>query len=121
MKDKNGFTLIEVMASIAIMGAALGVLLALVAGGLRLAKEANGRTGLVLAASERFGSMFEGLMEEGVSEGVTGDGFAWRMEAYPYGAAVDGAPRLLKVVVTTTDLASGAEFRLISLKGLSGG
>lgn len=121
MKGSRGFTLIEVMASVAIMGAALGVLLVLVSGGLRLAKETNGRTGLVLAASERIGSMFDGLIEEGVSEGVTGAGFAWRMEVYPYGEAGDGGPSALKVVVTTRDLASGAEFRLTSLKGLSGG
>ncbi|GEM_PF-5762257 len=120
MRGSAGFTLIEVMASAAVMGAAIGVLLVLISGGLRLAKETNGRTGLVLAASERFGAMFDGFIEEGVSEGVTGSGYAWKMEVYPHPEG-DGGPRALKVVVTARDLASGAEFRLISLKGLPGG
>lgn len=121
MKGNAGFTLIEVMASAAVLGAAIGVLLVLISGGLRLAKETNGRTGLVLAATERFGAMFDEFEEEGVYEGVTGAGFAWKMEVYPYRASGDDGPGALKVVFTTRDLASGAEFRLISLKGLPGG
>jgi general secretion pathway protein I len=76
----KGFTLIEVVVGIAILGIALTVIIELFAGGLRLARTSKEYTKAVSYAHtkmEDIGSQQN--IEEGVSEGEFDDVYHWRV------------------------------------------
>lgn len=116
MKTESGFTLIEVMASIVILGLAIGALIGLISGGLRLASDMKEKTDIVLAAKERLSqAMSVESMKEGATAGRTREGIEWRLEIAPFGAQ-DGRSRVFEVAVSAKDPDSGSEFFLRTLR-----
>ncbi|OGP13215.1 MAG: hypothetical protein A2054_05285 [Deltaproteobacteria bacterium GWA2_55_10] len=116
MKAESGFTLIEVMASMVILGLAIGALLGLISGGLRLASDMKEKTDLVLAAKARLTqAMSSESVMEGAAAGRTREGIEWRLEIVPFGAQ-DGRPRVFEVAVSAKDPVSGSEFFLTTLR-----
>jgi general secretion pathway protein I len=80
-RSDKGFTLIEVVVAVAILGIALTVVIELFAGGLRLARTSKEYTKAVSYAHtkmEDIGSQQN--IEEGVSEGEFDDVYHWRVE-----------------------------------------
>jgi general secretion pathway protein I len=76
----RGFTLIEVVVALAILGIALTVIIELFAGGLRLArtsKEYTKAVNYVNAKMEEITS--RQILEEGITEGEFDDTFHWRV------------------------------------------
>jgi general secretion pathway protein I len=79
--DKRGFTLIEVVVALAILGVGLVVIIELFSGGLRLGKAAEEYTkavGFARAKMEEI-SVLE-KMEEGEKEGEFDKEYRWKME-----------------------------------------
>jgi general secretion pathway protein I len=103
-RGQEGFTLLEVMAAIAILGIGIVMVIQLFSGGLGLAKASDDYTRKVLVAKEKMAdSLLPEKLEEGVRKGVTDDGFSWSVEISPYDLkkADSGAKaRIFKVVVS---------------------
>jgi len=77
---RGGFTLIEVVVAIAILGIALTVIIELFAGGLRLArtsKEYTKAVNYVNTKMEEIGS--QQTLQEGITEGEFDETFHWRV------------------------------------------
>lgn len=76
----KGFTLIEVVVSLAILGIALTVIIELFAGGLRLARTSKEYTRAVSYAHARMEEINSQTdIEEGTSEGDFDDVYHWRV------------------------------------------
>jgi len=76
----KGFTLIEVVVGIAILGIALTVIIELFAGGLRLARTSKEYTKAVSYAHTKMEDIgLQQNIEEGVSEGEFDDVYHWRV------------------------------------------
>lgn len=79
--ERRGFTLIEVVVSLALLGIGLMVIIELFAGGLRL-----GRAAVEYTKATHYGRMkldelvFKPPLEEGVEEGEIDQIYRWRME-----------------------------------------
>ncbi len=83
-----GFTLLEVMVSVAILGIGILMVVQLFSGGLLLAGSVRDYTDTVLFAKETMArALIEDELPEGVTSGVSDDGFEWSIEVIP----VDGA------------------------------
>lgn len=80
-RNKNGFTLMEVLVAIAILGIGLGILLELFSGGLRSARTSEEYTRALWYGKAK---MEEMLTAKDLSEGVTEDTFdsqfSWKSE-----------------------------------------
>jgi len=75
VSDESGFTLIEVLASVSVMGIALLVIIRLLSGSLALAGGLNAYSGLVAEARERMNTLLlDDALDEGKASGVTEDG-----------------------------------------------
>jgi general secretion pathway protein I len=102
-RAQAGFSLLEVMAAVAILGIGIVMVIQLFSGGLGLAKASDDHTRKVLVAKEKMaGALLPDELKEGVTRGVTEDGFSWSVEISPYEAKKgdDGAKaRIFKVVV----------------------
>ena len=98
-----GFTLLEVMAAIAILGIGIVMVIQLFSGGLALVKSSDDYTRRVLLAKEKMAeSLSSGSLREGSANGVTVDGLAWAVDVSPYGLKDADGPgaRVFKVVVS---------------------
>lgn len=101
MKGSRGFTLLEVLVALAILGLAVVTILQLFSQGLRLLKLSGDHQRAVLLADQKAREVEP--TAEGIESGQDGE-FAWerRVEAYPVPVEliVPGAPvRLLQVSV----------------------
>jgi general secretion pathway protein I len=126
MKDKRGFTLMEVLVAISILGIGLGIILELFSGGLRSAKISEEVTKAVWYGQSK---MEELLNTKELSEGTTEDAFdaqfAWKTEIKkanpPLGLAEkDPAPLpidLYQILVKVT-WQSGKNHRSFELESL---
>jgi general secretion pathway protein I len=77
---RNGFTLIEVVVALAILGIALTVIIELFAGGLRLARASKEYTKAVNYVNTKMEEMdSQRTLEEGITEGEFDETFHWRM------------------------------------------
>ena len=77
---KQGFTLIEVVVAVAILGIALTVIIQLFAGGLRLARASKEYTRAVNYANAKMEEInSRQTLEEGITEGEFDDTFRWRV------------------------------------------
>lgn len=90
MSDESGFTLIEVLVALVILGLSVGGVLAAIANGLSLAHRGKGE----LAASALAQSLLDRVgrdlpLEDGERSGLAEDGLNWRLTVAPYGAPRD--------------------------------
>lgn len=119
-----GFTLLEVMVSVAILGIGLLVIIQLFSGGLSLARATGDHTASVLLAREVMAeTLLERPLEEGEKSGVTEDGFSWRVVVKPYGEKFDEFNQAMRVLMVIVDVESGEKgiksYRLTTLKTVS--
>lgn len=109
-----GFSLLEVMAAVAVLAVAVAALLQLSSGGLRLARGVQESTALVAAADESLmtvitgGAQAESFFREGNIE--------CRTRSFPFRNKEGGSRKIMKVIVTAKNTATGAEFTLTTLK-----
>ncbi|MEI9886380.1 MAG: prepilin-type N-terminal cleavage/methylation domain-containing protein [Rhizomicrobium sp.] len=92
MSDRRGFTLVELLVSLAILSVALAVLLAAISSSLdrsRLGRDEALAQSLVQSLLARAGT--EGPLRGG--EGVYAGGYRWRLAVTPYGGGDDAAAR----------------------------
>jgi general secretion pathway protein I len=79
-RSEEGFTLIEVVVALAILGITLTVIIELFAGGLRLARTSKEYTKAVSYAHTKMEDIVsQQNIEEGVSEGEFDDIYHWRV------------------------------------------
>ncbi|MBI2414099.1 MAG: prepilin-type N-terminal cleavage/methylation domain-containing protein [Deltaproteobacteria bacterium] len=104
MIDKDrGFTLIEVLASLSVMGIALLVIIRLLSGSLALASGLNAYSGLVMEARERMNSLLlDDSLVEGEAGGVTEDGVEWHASVKG-GNNAEGNDGFISIEVRVTD------------------
>jgi len=77
---EQGFTLIEVVVAVAILGIALTVIIELFAGGLRLARVSKEYTKAVNYANAKMEEIAsQETLEEGITEGEFDETFHWRV------------------------------------------
>lgn len=85
---KNGFTLIEVLVAIAVLGTTLGLIMALFASGLRSARLTEGYSQALLLAREKMDDalIWKGSDSEEVDEEESGtvQGFSWEKIVNPF-------------------------------------
>lgn len=103
INEDRGFTLIEVLASVSVMGIALLVIIRLLSGSLSLASGLNAYSGLVMEARERMNSLLlDDSLVEGTSSGVTEDGIEWHASVKGNSGA-DGDNGVISIEVRVTD------------------
>lgn len=111
---EEGFSLLEVMAAVAVLAIAVAALLKLSSGGLLLARGVQDRTALVAAAEESLAAAMAGgeqtrsILSEGNIE--------CRVESLPFRKKEGSREKVMKIIVTARSTATGAEFILTSLK-----
>lgn len=110
--SESGFSLLEVMAAVAVLGFTVAALLKLASLGLTLARDVRETTALVSAADGQLrAALAGGLLEEGP---FSKDGIECEVESVPYGEDQDSA--VMKITVTARDKATGAAYTLTTLK-----
>lgn len=84
---ESGFTLLEVMASLAILGIGILAVVNLFSGGLGLAGRSRDHTAMTMLAREKMYEAFLGtVLKEGITNG-SANGMEWTVEVSPYDAA----------------------------------
>jgi general secretion pathway protein I len=92
----SGFTLIEVMIAITILGISLVLVMQLFAGGLRAARTSCDYSRAVLHAKDKIEDLTSNPVQD---SGVFDDGFKWETEVEPYKEVKDDPVKLLKIKV----------------------
>lgn len=121
-RDDLGFTLIEVMAALAITGIGILVVLQLFSGGLASAKASGDYSIAVFHAREKLSeeSLKEDL-EPGVKSGDTVDGYRWTVEVAEYeDEYFKDSPDIgiYRIIVKVRNPEGKKEFKLETLKTL---
>lgn len=120
MKNKgvSGFTLIEVIVAMAIVGISLVMIMQLFSGGLRASRASCDYTRAVVHAK----NMMEELSFNPVTDsGDFVDGFTWQTEVEPYEESEENGYKLLKlkVIISWGDvLRKPKSIQIVSLKTL---
>lgn len=100
--DKSGqagFTLLEVMATVTILGIGIVMVIQLFSGGLSLVKSSDDYTRKVLVAREKMTeTLLSGKLKEGRTTGTTDDGLGWAVEVRAH--AKEANATVFKVVVS---------------------
>lgn len=110
-KRDAGFTLLEVLAAFAILGAGILVVIRLFMSGTWFAASLEDTTGLVLAAREKMDEALASRhLEEGVTKGVDSGGRGWEVRITPE----NGKDMVLKLDVTVEK--GNRSFTLTTLK-----
>jgi prepilin-type N-terminal cleavage/methylation domain-containing protein len=111
---EEGFSLLEVMAAVAVLAVAVAALLKLSSGGLRLARGVEDKTTLVAAADE---SLMAAIAGDAQEESFFRDGnVECRTQTFPFRNKAGSGRRIMKIIVTAKNRATGAEFTLTTLK-----
>lgn len=111
---EEGFSLLEVMAAVAVLAFAVAALLKLSSGGLRLARGAQDSTTLVAAADE---GLLAAITGDAQAEGFFYEGtIECRTQAFPFRNKEGSSQKLMKIIVTAKNTTTGAEFTLTTLK-----
>ncbi len=114
MRD-DGFTLIEVLVALTILGMSLGVVLG--AFSQSLARTEAGRR--EMAARTLAQTLLGDASASGEHSGRTADGLSWRLSAAPYAQPNDMASTLHAAIVTATIAwPDGGQTRTLSLRTL---
>jgi general secretion pathway protein I len=95
LKKEKGFTLLEVIVAIAIMGISIVLIMQLFSGGLRSGKISSDYTLAVFHTREK---MEEMLINPAAVTGDFGDGYKWQTEVTPYSLTGEDSG-LLKITV----------------------
>ena len=92
-KEQIGFTLLEVMIALAIMGIGLGITMQLFSGSLKAAHKSGQYTDAIFLARQKMEEvLLKTPLEEGWDSGVFNDDFAdfsWEVEIKPYEYAAE--------------------------------
>ena len=84
-KIKNGFTLLEVVVAMAIVGLGVVTLFEIFSSGLRLGTKSSERTQAVAYSRQAIDEFLtRRTVNEGVSEGSIGDRYHWKIEIAPF-------------------------------------
>lgn len=111
---QEGFSLLEVMAAVAVLAVAVAALLKLSSGGLKLARGVEDSTALVATADK---SLIEAMAEGAQAENFFRDGnIECRTESVPFRNKEGSGKKMMKIIVTAKNKATGAEFTLTTLK-----
>ena len=110
---ESGFSLLEVMAAVAVLAVAVAAPLKLSSGGLRLARGVQDTTALVAAADERLMAIMAG---DAQTESFFSDGsIECRSASFPFRNEEGSRQKVMKIIVTARNTETGAEFTLTSL------
>lgn len=111
---EEGFSLLEVMAAVAVLAVAVAALLQLSSGGLRLARGVEDTTALVAAAGE---SLMAAMAGGAHAESFFSSGnIECRTQSFPFRNKEGSSQKIMKIIVTAKNKATGAEFTLTTLK-----
>ena len=115
----GGFTLIEIIVAIAILGISLVLVMQLFAGGLRAARTSCDYSRAVIHAKDKM----EEIMQDPVQDsGEFDDGYKWEAEVFPYRENEDTAFNLMKVKVKVSwpdVMKNQRSVELVGLKAVS--
>jgi general secretion pathway protein I len=114
----DGFTLIEVIIAIAILGISLVLIMQLFAGGLRAARTSCDYSRAVIHARDKMSEKAEDPVPD---SGVFDDGFKWETEIESYGEVQDDPYKLIKIKITIMwpdAMKNSKTFELVSLKAV---
>lgn len=97
---ERGFTLLEVVVAVAILGLVLATALGLLAAGLRAARASTDSTHAVLLAKRQLEALLAQDVTPGIIDGSAQGGYRWTAEVREQGAeAAEAAARLFEVRV----------------------
>lgn len=113
MRRDAGFTLIEALVALAILGVALAAVLRAYGAGFRSAERAEAATHALLLAESKLAEAAATLREPSDQRGVEG-AYAWRVIAQPY--PVEGVERPLLRLEVRVAGPDGGEARLATLR-----
>ncbi len=121
LDDERGFTLLEVMASLAILGMGVLMVIQLFSGGLGLARAARDHSGAVLLAREKMSeALADNDLQTGSTEGEDSRGFQWKVDVAPYKSVLTGNNMNLDIMQVNVSVRGGGKvkgaFALSSLK-----
>jgi len=120
-RPDGGFTLLEVVVAIAILGAVLGTGLELLAISLRSAKTSGDYTQAVLLARWKLDEISLQELRAGANQGNFGGGYRWTAEVAQEGQDDEGLPvRLFKLRVKVSWVGKGGDkgVELVTLRGV---
>jgi general secretion pathway protein I len=115
----SGFTLIEVIIAIAILGISLVMVMQLFAGGLRAARTSCDYSRAVIHAKDKMEEKTEYPVQD---SGVFDDGFKWETEVESYKELKDNPYKLIKVkvrVMWPDVMKNSKTVELVGLKAVS--
>jgi general secretion pathway protein I len=103
LSGKRGFTLLEVMVALAILGVGFALAMELLAAGVRSAKTSEEYTQAVLLARQKIAEMaVTPSLRESAEQGDFGGGFRWSSEVQPLPQEEDLPARLYQMRVRVT-------------------
>jgi general secretion pathway protein I len=114
--SRRGFTLLEVIVAVAIMGISLVLIMQLFSGGLRSGKTSQDYTTAVIHTREK---MEEMLINPAAGTGEFDNGYRWQTEVVPYGSQGKEDSRLLKISVKVSWSERNRTVELTTLKAIS--
>jgi len=120
MRKGEGFTLIEVIVAMAILGISLVLIMQLFSAGLKSAKASCDYTIAIVHAKDKMGELSQTLAND---SGTFEDGFKWETEIQDYKAIDDSAYKLNKLTVKILwpdALKQEKSIEMVSLKMLTG-
>lgn len=113
MKREAGFTLIEALVALAVLGVVLASVLRAYGAGFRSAERAESRTQALLIAESRLAEAAATVNEAGETSGAQGP-YAWRVVAAPF--ALEGVEKPLLRLEARVVAPDGGEVRLVTLR-----
>ena len=120
MRKGEGFTLIEVIVAMAILGISLVLIMQLFSAGLKSAKASCDYTIAIVHAKDKMEELSQTLAND---SGTFEDGFKWETEIQDYKAIDDSAYKLNKLTVKILwpdALKQEKSIEMVSLKMLTG-
>ena len=112
-RGEAGFTLIEALVALAILGVALAAVLRAYGAGFSSAERAAMQTHALLLAESRLAEAMATMSEPGESRGDAG-GYSWRLTASAF--SLEGVAKPLLRLEIRVAAPNGAEARLVSLR-----
>ena len=119
-RSEGGFTLLEVVVAIALVGLGLAAGLELLGVGLRSVKASGDYTQAVLLARQKLGELSSHVLTPRVEDGNFGEAYRWTTEVAPEGQDVESLPvRLFRLRVKVSWAGKGGDkgVELVTLRG----